>query len=185
MTRYRGGLSKGDVIAANRLIAEKAKAKQHLPLPKKDACAPAHKPFVPKGGKPIPAAHGSTPRGNSSKHRKQMVKRYTYIYGSNIHQCTYCPTWIDAENTQQYTLDHMVPLSAGGTNNPENHVPACLHCNRDKAQLMPHEWLNVLKRRFDKAPGTDYVLAYKILRLQMLQQLIDSKPKRFCITKNP
>ena len=99
MTRYRGGLSKGDVIRANQLLKQKQVERQRVKL-----------------------IHAEPPRKDAGKrlqvHKTLMVKRYTYIYGGSIHQCIYCGKWIDA-NGDDYTLEHLVPLSAGGSNHPE------------------------------------------------------------------
>lgn len=38
------------------------------------------------------------------------------------------------------TVDHIVPLSRGGSNSPDNLVLACAHCNFSKHDKLPHEW---------------------------------------------
>lgn len=40
----------------------------------------------------------------------------------------------------QPTEDHVIPLSRGGSNGPENLVIACRECNERKHTKMPHEW---------------------------------------------
>jgi 5-methylcytosine-specific restriction endonuclease McrA len=50
------------------------------------------------------------------------------------HRCYYCK-----KKTIRMTLDHVIPLSKGGRNSPENVVPACQSCNcakRDKMILL-------------------------------------------------
>lgn len=146
MTRYRGGLSKGDVIRANQLLNQKAAERQRIKLinavpPPRDA------------GKRL------------MRHKKAMVARYKQVYGTNTHQCIWCGTWIHSE-AADYTLEHLIPLSANGSNHPENHHPACLSCNHDKGQLLPDEWLNVLRRRYDESPGLNAPLVYMIMRVE-------------------
>lgn len=51
------------------------------------------------------------------------------------YRCAYCP----APGT---TLDHVVPLSRGGSNGPENVVPACGPCNSAKRAKYLLEWLS-------------------------------------------
>ncbi len=48
------------------------------------------------------------------------------------HLCEYCHT---NERWQyvRFTIDHIVPLSEGGTNAPDNLALACFHCNRRKS----------------------------------------------------
>jgi HNH endonuclease len=38
------------------------------------------------------------------------------------------------------TVEHLVPLSRGGTNAPENLAPACAACNGAKGDRLPSEW---------------------------------------------
>ena len=46
--------------------------------------------------------------------------------------CEYCHT---SERWQyiRFTIDHIIPLSQGGTNDSENLALACFHCNRYKS----------------------------------------------------
>ncbi len=39
-----------------------------------------------------------------------------------------------------YHIDHVIPLSRGGSNGPENLVLTCPHCNMAKGAKLPHEW---------------------------------------------
>lgn len=39
-----------------------------------------------------------------------------------------------------YHVDHIVPLSRGGSNWPENFVIACSFCNLSRHNKLPHEW---------------------------------------------
>lgn len=49
--------------------------------------------------------------------------------------CEYCHT---SEQWQyvQFTVDHVMPLSLGGTDNLENLALACFHCNRRKTNRL-------------------------------------------------
>ena len=51
------------------------------------------------------------------------------------HQCEYCHT---SERWQYvpFTVDHIVPLSGGGSDDPDNLALACFHCNRRKADRL-------------------------------------------------
>lgn len=40
----------------------------------------------------------------------------------------------------EYHIDHLIPLSRGGSNNPRNIVISCPHCNLSKHDKFPHEW---------------------------------------------
>lgn len=48
--------------------------------------------------------------------------------------------WCDQELNGSFDVDHLVPLSRGGSDAPENIVIACQYCNRSKGGKLPHEW---------------------------------------------
>lgn len=59
--------------------------------------------------------------------------------------CFWCHEGLD-----DYHVDHVRPLSRGGTNWPDNIVLACPWCNNHKHNLMPDVWLRrmtMLRRR--------------------------------------
>lgn len=51
-------------------------------------------------------------------------------------RCYYCGEKVG----KTYDVDHVVPLSRGGTNDPDNLVIACASCNRSKSDKLPSEW---------------------------------------------
>lgn len=60
--------------------------------------------------------------------RQDIVKKIAEQKG----KCYYC-----ACDLTKYHVDHYVPLSKGGTNNPDNIVIACPYCNLAKGDKMP------------------------------------------------
>ena len=44
------------------------------------------------------------------------------------------------------TIDHIVPLSKGGTNDKINFIFLCTRCNKKKSDLNPLEWFSGLKK---------------------------------------
>lgn len=50
-------------------------------------------------------------------------------------RCEYCHT---SEQWQYipFTVDHIIPLARGGSDNPDNLALACFHCNRRKADRL-------------------------------------------------
>jgi len=48
--------------------------------------------------------------------------------------------WCGEKVGDTYHVDHVVPLSRGGSNGPENLVIACPACNLRKHDKLPHEW---------------------------------------------
>lgn len=65
--------------------------------------------------KPIRAPHQS--RKRLSKARRQQVMERDW------NQCVHCWT------VHNLTIDHIVPLSKGGTNDPDNLQVLCRRCN--------------------------------------------------------
>lgn len=51
--------------------------------------------------------------------------------------CYYCGREVGRENL---TMDHIVPLSRGGTSTKGNIVACCKECNNRKKYLLPLEW---------------------------------------------
>lgn len=45
--------------------------------------------------------------------------------------------WCGKKVGKKYDVDHVIPLSRGGSNGPDNIVIACPHCNRTKHNQMP------------------------------------------------
>lgn len=58
------------------------------------------------------------------------------IYKAQKGKCYYC----GAKVGRKYEVDHVVPLSRGGTNWPDNLVIACPSCNSSKNNKLSHEW---------------------------------------------
>lgn len=54
--------------------------------------------------------------------------------------CTYC-------GRRATQIDHIIPLSRGGTNAPINLAPACADCNFDKGDLLLDEWRAMLETK--------------------------------------
>lgn len=48
--------------------------------------------------------------------------------------------WCGKHVGDTYHVDHVIPISRGGSNNPENLVIACPSCNMRKHARLPHEW---------------------------------------------
>jgi len=48
--------------------------------------------------------------------------------------------WCGIELNDVYHVDHLVPLSRGGTDNPNNLVVTCQFCNLSKKDKLPQDW---------------------------------------------
>lgn len=52
--------------------------------------------------------------------------------------------WCGVKVGDEYHADHVVPVSLGGSNGPENIVVSCPHCNVSKHNKHPMEWAGCL-----------------------------------------
>ena len=59
-------------------------------------------------------------------------------------QCYYCQSPLNAASA---TMDHIVPISRGGTSTKGNVVPCCKDCNNKKKDLTPVEWTQYLSQK--------------------------------------
>lgn len=64
-------------------------------------------------------------------------------------RCFYCRTPISYKFSH---IDHMTPISRGGTNHPENKVVCCHQCNSRKHVLTADEYMAVLAEEINFAP---------------------------------
>jgi 5-methylcytosine-specific restriction endonuclease McrA len=60
------------------------------------------------------------------------------IYSEQEGRCFYCGITL-----HEYEVDHMHPLSRGGSNNPDNLCCSCMTCNRSKADKTIPEWESI------------------------------------------
>ncbi len=76
---------------------------------------------------------------NRVARRSMRPKRQT-VFQKTDGICHYCAS--SAE-----TIDHMVPLSRGGSNDIENLIGACKKCNGDKGNATAEEYFETIKYR--------------------------------------
>jgi len=60
--------------------------------------------------------------------------------------CYYC----GCDVSENYHIEHFIPLAKGGSNNAENIVISCRSCNQSKQNLMPDEWAERRQNRISK-----------------------------------
>lgn len=78
------------------------------------------------------AARLATAAGGPFDHRRADYQARIVYYGG---RCGYC-----FEASYQ-TLDHIIPVSRGGSNHAANIRPACIACNKSKGtKIFPTEW---------------------------------------------
>lgn len=76
--------------------------------------------------------------GDFGYERAQARARFSGdIFARDEFCCVYCGAGVDSV---ELTIDHVVPLSRGGANDPENLATACRSSNRAKGARTPEEW---------------------------------------------
>jgi 5-methylcytosine-specific restriction endonuclease McrA len=76
-------------------------------------------------------------RGSGGTHTAQDVQRQG---DSQKWKCWWC----SKPCTDNYHVDHLVPLARGGHNDPSNIVITCPRCNCSKNDKLPQEWIGRL-----------------------------------------
>ena len=95
---------------------------------------------------------GSQPRVKAqpvpdANHRRRMftTQERNLIYNRTEGHCGICGRFIPLE---EYTIDHIIPLSKGGTNDLENLQPCCSFCNKAKDDSVGDEFYSRIVRIF-------------------------------------
>ncbi len=81
----------------------------------------------------LKAKHAATEHGYPGPHH--TAKEWLAKCAEYDQCCAYCH-----EKPTSLTLDHVIPLSKGGSNSIENCVPACLICNSSKGNKDLKHW---------------------------------------------
>jgi len=81
----------------------------------------------------------------AKEHRRRALKQGSEGYELPFHEqaqlkrqkgkCYYC-----GGKLTEYHIEHVTPLSRGGTDHPDNKVLACPTCNLSKRDKLPSEW---------------------------------------------
>lgn len=83
----------------------------------------------------------SLPRPHQRKQiSTALARRVREKTGDTCHYCD-TPFSDDPTSDRRATVDHVFPVSRGGTNAFENLVTACWRCNRSKSDMLVHEWM--------------------------------------------
>lgn len=94
------------------------------------------------------ARYQRTPLGRMAKKRTEKRRKYNLASTENTltlseweeikarydYRCAYC-----LKKPRRLEMDHIIPLSKGGTHTKENIVPACRTCNAKKGNKLPTE----------------------------------------------
>jgi hypothetical protein len=119
-----------------------------------------------------------------NKLRKELLRSYEDTYATVAQHGEFC---VHCGRTDKLTLDHIVPLSRGGTNHNSNMQLLCRRCNSRKSNRMPgdstatqakkrsipvvtFEAPSDLLERFDKVVATRYTNRSAFLRELMARE---------------
>ena len=71
--------------------------------------------------------------------RRRFIDAFTRqsVFERDGNACQYC-----GDTCGPFHLDHVIPWSRGGQDEPENLVVACVKCNLSKGDRTPEEWLS-------------------------------------------
>jgi len=72
-------------------------------------------------------------KGAKGSHTKEDILK---IYASQKGKCWWCEKAVG----KNFHIDHRIPISRGGSNDPSNLVVTCPFCNYSKNDRLPHEW---------------------------------------------
>ena len=74
----------------------------------------------------------STPGFISRGKRKRVLARFPF--------CVYCGGPFEDRHDRTATVDHVIPVSQGGTTEDSNLVGCCRACNVSKRDRTPEQW---------------------------------------------
>lgn len=77
---------------------------------------------------------------------EQLMYTITYTV-KGYDKCYYCGCELTDKNR---TLDHMYPRRWGGVSIPENLIPSCKDCNRDKMDMSYNQFMQYIKLKTNK-----------------------------------
>lgn len=99
------------------------------------------------------AAGPDTDQGDASPNtltlqlKGKRYSRYRMLLLGRNPRCFYCGEEVTEISS---TLDHLIPLSRGGTSGPGNLELACRKCNGEKNDSTPVEWLEQIQAEVDR-----------------------------------
>ena len=89
----------------------------------------------------------------TKKHKRRALKKQVlhedyrdWLKELKLHKTFTCHWCWEKFPINKLTLDHVIPLSKGGSDTKDNLVPACAHCNCSKRAKDPEEFNKTLEQ---------------------------------------
>jgi len=100
---------------------------------------------LPKPSRETPMSAGDRSGRRFTSYRAQRFS----LWHRGQRTCHYCGLRLTLEPGHQntLTLDHKIPISAGGPNKPFNYAAACGPCNATKGSMSEADFRRVLRQR--------------------------------------
>ncbi len=89
------------------------------------------------------SSRSHSPESTASRRRLFTQQERNLIYNRSEGHCGICGRFIPLE---EYTIDHIIPLSKGGTNDLDNLQACCGFCNKAKDDSMGDEFFKRIER---------------------------------------
>lgn len=108
------------------------------------------------------------------KHKRTKINtdKRKSTYKKSKGYCCLCGKFIDYED---FTIDHIIPVAKGGTNNIDNLQCACKVCNKIKTDVLPDEFTDKITEMIIYSMNQKY---NKIIGRKILGMLITSNLHR-------
>lgn len=104
------------------------------------------------------ARHGGKDNShNQSDNKKNPLSKRTKttdILKAGTFLCCYCETPLTKDN---FTKEHIIPISRGGTNRAGNLLPCCKDCNYERGNYMLQTYIQILNLNMLNCTGDDLV----------------------------
>lgn len=100
----------------------------------------ANDPIYRLKNRAIHKARRDRKRNNEGKY---AYKDIIALYAEQEGRCAYCGITLYIDLPGDITVDHIVALKLGGSNNPENLSLACMSCNSSKKTLSYEQWQSI------------------------------------------
>jgi 5-methylcytosine-specific restriction endonuclease McrA len=109
-----------------------------------------------------------------TKHMRARVRREVLTEG----RCAYC-----GEDFYPLTVDHIIPVSQGGTSDRSNLTAACWPCNYEKLDRTPEQWRSLRRARgLEWPPVSKTKWIIDILKQEMPTYLAEMRQANAALT---